>query len=483
MAEAVRQLEDLIDAYAMRMITDKLSFYEPYPKQLAFHNARDASNDAAFVKALMAGNQIGKTFCAAMEVAWHLTGRYPDYYEGIRFDHPVVVQIGSNTNETNRDICQAELIGPPEDHEEWGTGTVPRDCLGQPTKKPGVPNALDSIQVKHVSGGWSIANFRAYEQGAKKHMGKRFHVGWTDEECPADIWSQYLRGILSTHGLLLLTFTPENGITQIVAQLINEIKKGQALVRAEWADAKHLMQNPDRLNELKAQFPEHELEMREKGIPMMGSGLVWPVSDADIAYDPFELPRHWPRICGIDFGYDHPFAAVWIAWDRESDIIYIYDVYKERKATPAIHVSAIRKKGQWIPVVWPHDGLNTEKSSAIPLANTYRKEGLNMMYKKFTNPPAPDEREGEGGNSIEYGVIEMLERMQQGRLKIARHLKDFWDEKALYHRKDGKIVARMDDVVSAARYACLSVRHATCQMRVVRNNRNRSRGVRNFGNG
>lgn len=474
--------EELLEQLAQRMQFHKSAFYQPYPKQKEFHNSLDYQGNPAFIKALMAGNQIGKTKCAAEEVAMHATGDYPDWYTGRRYNHPVIIQCGSTTSETGRDILQNELLGPPEDKDQWGTGTIPAHTIGKITNKSGVPDAVDAFQVQHKTGGWSSIKFRAYEQGKQKHMGKRFHVGWCDEEPPQEIWSQYLRGILSMKGMLLLTFTPENGVTQLVANFIQERKKGRALTIATWADAPHLMADPIKLQDLKDQFPEHEWEMREKGIPMMGSGLCFPVQPQEIWFDigdfPDGMPRHWPQICGIDFGYDHPFAAAWIAWDRDNDVIYLYDVYKERKAIPSTHASAVKSRGSWIPVVWPKDGLNSEKSSAKPLADSYRAEGLNMLYKEFTNPPSPGEEEGKGGNSVEYGVIEMLERMNQGRFKVARHLKAFFDEIGLYHRKDGKIVPLNDDVISATRYACMSTRFAQVQQLSTQSVRRR-RGARN----
>lgn len=40
----------------------------------------------------------------------------------------------------------------------------------------------------------------------------------------------------------------------------------------------------------------------------------------------------------------------------------------------------------------------------------------------------------------EAGLMMMLDRMQTGRLKVAKHLHDWWEEFRLYHRKDGKVV-------------------------------------------
>lgn len=56
--------------------------------------------------------------------------------------------------------------------------------------------------------------------------------------------------------------------------------------------------------------------------------------------------------------------------------------------------------------------------------------------------------------------MEMLDRMQTGRLKVARHLNDWFEEFRLYHREEGKVVKIDDDLLSATRYALMMLRHA-----------------------
>lgn len=456
---ADRQLAQALEALERRKQTHKLDYYQPYPYQLAFHNALGHKTEKpAAQRALMAANQVGKTTCAAMETAMHLTGKYPDWFIGPRFYHAVNWLVGGLTNESVRDICQKELFGDPTDDRALGTGTVPIDVLGTPTRKAGVPNALDTVLVKHRSGAWSKVAFRAYEQGAKKHMGSRIHGGWMDEEPPEDIWAQYLRATLSTKGILYITFTPEEGITKVVHGFINDLKPGQALIRATWDDAPHM--NHERREQMLLAIPSHQREMRSKGVPLMGSGLVYQIPEEELICDPFEIPSYWPRVCGIDFGIDHGFAADWLAWDRDRDIVYEIDCYKASGEKMSEHVSQLNRRGNWIPVIWPHDGLNREKSSGEPLAELYRKEGANMWHEPFSNPPPPGVEEGKGGNSVEFGIADILNRMQTKRWKIFRTLKDVLEEHRMYHREDGKIVKQFDDVMDARRYAALSLRHA-----------------------
>ncbi len=174
------------------------------------------------------------------------------------------------------------------------------------------------------------------------------------------------------------------------------------------------------------------------------------------------IPAHWPRICGLDFGWDHPTAAVWLAWDRDNDCVHVYDCYRVKEATPLVHSVAIKARGAWIPVAWPHDGLQHDKGSGEALANQYRKHGLAMLKDKATHAPdtKAGEKEGEGGNGVEAGLMDMLDRMQTGRLKVARHLNDWFEEFRLYHREDGKVVKLNDDLMSATRYGLMMLRHA-----------------------
>ena len=439
----------------------RLQYYKPYEKQKEFHNALGKGTELpATQRLLLGGNQIGKTFCGAMEAAIHLTGRYPDWWTGTRFLFPVELMVGSNTNETCRDIVQKELFGNPLDDKELGTGTIPIDCIGKTTRKSGVMNAIDSCQIKHVSGGKSKIYLRAYEQGFKKFMGIRFDIGWLDEEPPTDIWSQFLRATLSKKSsILYITMTPEEGMTQVVTQFTNDLAKGQAMVNASWDDAAHF--TPEMKEQKLLAFPPHEREMRSKGVPLMGAGQIFPQPDSQLLIEPFEIPKHWPQIIGIDFGWDHPFAASKIAWDRDTDTIYVTAEYRESKSIPAVQAMAIKAWGAWVPVSWPHDGLNTEKGTGEQLRDKYVEAGLNLLPWKASNPPQAGQTEGEGGNSVEASILEMYQRIESGRFKVFTTCKHWMEEKRMYHRDlKGKIVKLSDDLISSTRYAVMMVRHA-----------------------
>lgn len=434
----------------------RLEFYQPYDYQKKFHHARDLQNKLAVQRALMAANQIGKTFCGANESAMHLTGLYPKWWNGHKFRKPTEGLVASTTNETTRDRCQREMYGEPTDPNQLGTGSIPKDLIGETVRKPGVPNAFDSVLVKFIengawTGGWSKNYFRAYEQGPKKFMGYRIDWGWGDEEPPADVWSQMLRATFATDGILYITFTPEEGVTQVVYQFMNDLKPGQALIQATWDDAAHM--TPEKQLQKLAATTEHEREMRSKGIPMVGSGLIFPVKEEEIKVPQFEIPAWWPRIVGADFGISHPFALAFCAFDRDTQTFYVYKTYRKSGAVPPVHAAAIGNEERWIPIAWPHDGLIRDKQSGKPLADVYRELGLNMLRDPFSNPPPPGQPEGKGGQGVEVGLVEMLTWMETGHFKVFDTCLDWFEEKRMYHRENGEVVKLYDDLMSATRYA------------------------------
>ena len=444
-----------------------LQAYQPYEYQREFHHAKGYKTDTlAPIRGLMAANQVGKTSCAAREVAMHLTGLYPDWWDGHRFEHPVTWLCGSNTNEQTRDIVQRELFGESTNPDALGTGAVPKHTIKETARKPGVTNAFDSVIVKHVTGGLSKCMFRAYEQGPQKHMGLRIHGGWPDEEPPPEVFSQYLRATISTGGILLCTFTPENGMTELVHQLLHEPREGMALIRATWDDAPHLTEARKEL--LLKQMSPHEREMRSKGVPTMGSGLVFPVPDDQLMVDPVEIPAWWPRIMGVDFGWDHPFAIACLAHDLDSGNVYVYDTFKQTKMKIADQGMAMKHRGgDWMWIAWPHDGMKHDPQSGRPLRDIFEEDyGLLMLEEPFSNPPQPGQAEHSGGQGVEVGLHAMLQAMEEGRFKVFKTCGEFFEEKATYHRKMNtktgrvELVKLRDDVLAATRYAFQSLRFA-----------------------
>lgn len=442
--EQVGQVLRSVEAeLALRRAQNRLAAYRPYSKQAGFHGAGLAYRE----RALFGANQSGKTLCAGMEIAMHLTGRYPEGWMGKRFSAAVVGWCGGVTGEATRDNPQRILLGRVG---EWGTGTIPKDALGSITRAAHrSPDAVDTIRVRHVTGGYSSLAFKSYDQGREKWQGETLDLVWFDEEPPEDI---YMEGMTRTNvstGPVMLTFTPLLGMSNVVKRFLIDKKPGTHVTFLPLEEAEHYTE--EQRAQIIASYPEHELEARTKGIPVMGSGRVFPVKEEILRYDAMEFPKHWPRIAGIDFGWDHPTACVWLCWNRDADTVYVYDAYRRSKENVATHASAIRGRGDWIPVAWPHDGEN-DTAAGKNLASQYRDEKLKFLPERATFE--------DGSNSVEAGLMMMLDRMKKGQLRVAAHLNDWWEEFRLYHRKDGKVVKENDDLMSATRYALMMLRFA-----------------------
>lgn len=187
---------------------------ELYPKHLEFFAAGAAHRERLF----LAGNRTGKTESGAFEVACHMTGKYPPWWTGKRFKEAQNWWIAGDTSKTVRDIQQFKLLGPPG---EFGTGMIPMSSLGPTKPKTGIPDAVESFYVKHVTGEYSRGMFKSYDQRRESFQGTEMHGGiWLDEEFPMDIYTECRTRLMTTEGLLIMTFTPLNGYTEVVELLL-----------------------------------------------------------------------------------------------------------------------------------------------------------------------------------------------------------------------------------------------------------------------
>lgn len=191
-----------------------------YPKQMEFFKASATYREPCF----MAANRVGKTIAGGYEVAAHLTGEYPDWWEGKRFDRPIRAWAAGDTNETTRDIVQRELLGDVTIDGKRrcvsGTGMIPGEFIGGIRWKQGVADLCDVVRIKHVTGGWSTLGFKSYQQGRISFQGTEQEVIWLDEEPDRSIYSECLTRTATTNGLVLTTFTPLEGLSEVALMFL-----------------------------------------------------------------------------------------------------------------------------------------------------------------------------------------------------------------------------------------------------------------------
>jgi len=187
---------------------------ELYEKHMAFFAAGNEHRE----RLMLAANRVGKTEgVGGYEVVLHLTGEYPDWWPGRRFDKPTSGWAAGDTSLTVRDIIQHKLLGPPG---EYGTGLIPGDRLKGTTARAGVPNAVQDIMVHHVSGGTSYLTLKSYDQRRESFQGTEKDFIWLDEEPPMDVYGECLIRTMTTQGLILCTFTPLQGMSEVVQSFL-----------------------------------------------------------------------------------------------------------------------------------------------------------------------------------------------------------------------------------------------------------------------
>ena len=411
---------------------------ELYSKHLEFFKA----GATTIARAAIAGNRTGKTTLNAFETTCHLTGIYPAWWEGKRFTTPVDWWAASDTGETTRDILQLEFCGKIN---EIGTGMIPGHLIiGDPTRRRGVSDAIDTVYVRHSSGGVSSLSFKSYDQGREKFQGTKKHGISLDEEPNMGIYTECLTRLMSTtpgvdDGTMICTFTPLQGMSAVVLMFLNEPSPNRFVLTMGFDHVPHLSEESKK--KLLDSFPPHERDARSKGTPQLGSGAIYPVPESDVLIDDFEIPAHWPRAYGMDVGWNRT-AVVWAAWNRETDTVYLYSEHYRGAAEPSIHAQAINARGDWIPGVIDPASRGRSQLDGRQVLQQYIELGLDLET---------------AFNGVESGIYDVWTRLSTGRLKVFRSMTNWISEFRLYRRDDrGSIVKTNDHLQDATRYLIMS---------------------------
>lgn len=420
---------DFMEEYRKRFL-----FYNPHNVQKSFHEAGKSFKQRLF----LAGNRTGKTFCGCIEDAMHLTGVYPKWWTGYKFSTGINAWVASETYEFTRTVLQEALLG--KDGEK---GLIPDSLILEKKRSP--HGSYKYVKIRHSSGGTSTLHFKSYDQGRRKFQGARCHLIHLDEEPPYDVFNECLMRLTdvdgSGSGRLIVTMTPFSGVTPLLKSFLDkEPNNPRFHVMATWDDNPHLTE--EEKDELRASLLPHELEARERGIPTIGSGLVYPIAESLIRVSPFEIPKHWLRVFGLDFGW-HNTAALVCAYDYENAVTYVIGEYKQGEKTPSEHAFKLFNMGLAnVPCVYDPAGNSSSQKDGVAMSKLFEDAGLKDMNK--------------ADNAVDAGITKTLQLMRDGRLKVFSNLNLFFSELRSYSRVDNKITKRNDHLMDCLRYVVMS---------------------------
>jgi phage terminase large subunit-like protein len=462
--------EELIRGFTLACETNKLLAYEPYPWQREFHSMGADAKE----RLLICANGVGKTYSVAAELAMHCTGIYPEWWDGARLESGgFEVWIGSIDNEMQKIGLQESLMGP--DLEEGiGTGFIPLRCIEKLNRRQsGIKDVLDEAFITHVSGKRVKLRFKTFEQGDKKwQSGKPKIIVWDEEPDEnnveqKNVFSEMQTRLVRNNGMFFGCRTPLYGMTALITHFMESQNDNVRWIGATWDDAPHM--NSEARARVLAAYPEHQRSARSTGVPMMGEGGIFTTPESSFVVPPMQIPDHWARIKGIDFGLAHPAALACLAWDRDTGVKYLYDVWKDKIKRTAEHVEAINRREDWIPVAWPHDGEKRDPKSGARLADTYKTPPYNVtMLGKSARY-----KNDIGGAQAQWPIIETVRAdLATGMLKVFSTCKPWLDEYRSYHIKDGQIMAVRDDCLKASFYAYMMLRFAVSKSQASYGDRN-----------
>jgi len=462
--EALQKLQDLTLTVADDMRHNQLRYFRPFEHQRSFFNT-----GASDRRGILAANRIGKTVSTCYETAMHLTGEYPAWWTGYRFDQAITAMVAGEGWSQVAMVLQNELLGTQDVKikDALGTGAIPRDCLVLETMRSDGANCM-GIEVKHKSGGKSYLVFANYTQEVRQMQGFKLNLAVFDEQPPDDFFSEIVTRTATTQGKILCSFTPLKGLNGLVSKFWNR-EEGYDFIRVAWTDVPEYdpWGEPFLLNTTRAQLERdylpHEREARIAGKPVMGQGAVFQIRDWPTYttgdYN-FREMQDIQRVIALDLGLVNDRTVIslmyWHPYEREAWLHRQICVTGLEEANPTNYINhLLRPEVFGTPIVLPADGGTAGRytMSALSLRELFEQYELNVDPKPIMNPP---DAQGRVTNHKAYGINVMRQMLEAGTLHINANCVDFLREAQNYFVDPQGRFSDPDDTIDSARYAIMA---------------------------
>lgn len=269
---------------------------------------------------------------------------------------------------------------------------------------------------------------------------------WMDEagQMKREAWDVALRRVGFYKGRVLITTTPYN-LGWLKTEVFDRWKAGDRDYEVvQFPSILNPAYPKEEFERAKATSPDWKFRMFYLGQFARPEGLVYQDFDpGKHVVKPFEIPASWRRVIGVDFGYNNPTAAVWLAISPDG-IVYAYREYYQRNKLP-------EESGKEIQQLSKDDRIELVACDPSEPASIER-------YRRIGLPARA------GYNAVKEGIEAVIALMKSNRFFVFQGLVNLLDEIENYRwaEKQEQLkdepVKEYDHAVDALRYAIMAIR-------------------------
>ena len=281
-----------------------MEFYVPNIRQVEVHRSPARTN------LYIGGNRSGKSTVGAMELCFHLTRKYPDYFaKARRFTHPIKAVVVATEYPIIDRVIEPKLMA-----------YLPTAYIKKMRRTP------QGFLSKLVCTDGSTVDFLSNEMDDLAFESADWDFYWGDEPQKKTKFFAIQRGLVDRRGQTLLTFTPltEPWIKEEIVDVADGVRTNVITgdIRDNTQDIHgHPILSEESISEFEAKMPEDLRQTRIHGKFFHLRGLVYPEFDATIhtwretPHLKYQYPD--PVVCVLDPHDRLPHHVTWLWLDRQ----------------------------------------------------------------------------------------------------------------------------------------------------------------------
>ena len=316
---------------------------------------------------IVTGNS-GKTFAGSAEFCYHITGKYPDWWTGRRFEGKVKGRIvAKDFSYSVKEVITPEL-------NRWLKGIsvkVHRNPMG--------------VVVSYVLPNGNSFDIMSYEQHVDLFEGWNGHIVWFDEPPPRDKYVACRRGLVDNGGIVIMTMTPLKE-PWIYDELF--LKEGVFSVTVDMRDNPHLKEEDIAAYEKDLTPDEREARIHGKFLHLQG--LVHKRFDQNVHVIP-KREIQGPVYFAMDPHDRTPTCAIWAKIDKFGDV-FIVDEIELAETIPHLALEFAKKErnNNYYPLaryIDPNYGRkHLEIITGETIQETFEKHGIRTILANDDGP-------------------------------------------------------------------------------------------------